>query len=83
MLSKHIRCRENLNPVKELLITLKENETVSSGDTAVVSHTKSSMIISIGDGRILGKVGSGPRKILGFEISKGGGGLVWVRLEMD
>ena len=30
VLSKHIRCRENLHPVKELSITLKENETVPS-----------------------------------------------------
>ena len=83
MLSKHIRCRENFHPVKELLITLKENETVSSGDTAVVSRTKSSVIISIWGGGILGKVGSGPRKMSGFEISGRGEGLVWVRLEMD
>ena len=65
VLSKHIRCRENLHPVKELSITLKENETVPS---AVVSRTKSSMRISIWDGGFLGL-----RKKLGFEISLGGG----------
>ena len=68
-----------LHPVKELSITLKENETVPS---AVVSRTKSSMRISIWDGGILGL-----RKKLGFEISWGGGGgrggLVYIRLEMD